>query len=183
MTKRYTDIPGWFVSEAVYDFLVSTVPKNGSFVECGAWLGRSSNYLCNIRADVNVTVVDHWLGSPDERETSHKLATETDIFRTFVENMKGLRYEVVRASSEEASERFADESLDVVFIDMTHTYDAVKEDIRLWLPKVKPDGILAGDDYANDWPEVVRAVRDGLPGVQTMGRCWIHRKSGIPLRF
>jgi hypothetical protein len=41
----------------------------------------------------------------------------------------------------------------------------VRSDIASWLPKIKPGGWLSGDDYDEEkWPDVVRAVREGLPG-------------------
>ena len=44
---------------------------------------------------------------------------------------------------------FEDERLDFVFIDANHSYEACLEDIRLWFPKVKPNGVIAGHDYTN----------------------------------
>lgn len=56
---------------------------------------------------------------------------------------------------------FADESLDFVYIDGNHSYEYVKSDIEAWWPKVKPGGILCGDDYAGPVRhayDVIRAV-------------------------
>ena len=78
--------------------------------------------------------------------------------------------------SSEVVSQFEDESLDVVFIDLTHTYESVKEDIGLWLPKVKRGGILSGHDYEDSWPGVVKAVDEMLPTRTIMENCWIFRK-------
>ena len=53
----------------------------------------------------------------------------------------------MRMTSEEAVKHFGDHSLDFVFIDANHSYEAVRGDIRFWWPKVKPGGICAGHDY------------------------------------
>ena len=42
-------------------------------------------------------------------------------------------------TSVEASALIADKCLDFVFIDAEHTYDACKEDIDAWMPKLYPD--------------------------------------------
>jgi len=43
-----------------------------------------------------------------------------------------------------------DASLDFCFIDGDHRYEAVKEDIIAWTPKLRKGGILSGHDY--DYP-------------------------------
>lgn len=56
--------------------------------------------------------------------------------------------------------RFADGSLDFVWLDAGHDYASVRSDIAAWLPKVKPGGLLGGDDWPMDG--VARAVREAL---------------------
>ena len=63
-------------------------------------------------------------------------------------------------------------SLDFVFIDAEHTFEAVVSDIRAWLPKVKHGGCIAGHDL--DWDGVKRAVEQELAGKhEQLGSCWI----------
>ena len=58
-----------------------------------------------------------------------------------------------------AAPMFADGSLDFVYIDAEHTFEAVSADIRLWLPKIKPGGAIGGHDYDSaKHPGVRRAV-------------------------
>ena len=54
---------------------------------------------------------------------------------------------IIRKSSMEAVEDFKDESLDFVYIDGNHSFPFVVNDIYEWSKKVKPGGIIAGDDY------------------------------------
>lgn len=70
------------------------------------------------------------------------------------------RLAIFPMSSVEAADWVADASLDLVFIDADHTYKSVSADIRAWLPKVRPGGILAGHDYSSFFPGVVQAVRE-----------------------
>jgi predicted O-methyltransferase YrrM len=65
-----------------------------------------------------------------------------------------------RMTSIDAARLYQDQSLDLVFIDADHSFDAVCKDIEIWLPKVKPGGILAGDDFGS--PDVTRAVNHML---------------------
>ena len=174
--KTHKQIDGWFNHQAAYDFLISKVPEGGSFVELGAWLGKSSAYLCDNAHGIDITIVDTWKGSPNELTTTHKLATQVDIYDLFVENMGDRKYKAIRATSKAAARKFKAESLDVVFIDLTHTYEAVKEDIQLWLPKVKKGGYIAGDDYHENWKGVIQAVDELLPHATFIDDCWIYQK-------
>jgi hypothetical protein len=57
------------------------------------------------------------------------------------------RFEMHRTTSLAASEQFRDESLDFVYVDANHRYEAVRDDLNAWWPKVRQGGMLAGDDY------------------------------------
>jgi hypothetical protein len=54
---------------------------------------------------------------------------------------------IIRKTSMEAVEGFADESLDFVYIDANHEFRYVAEDLAEWTKKVKKGGIVAGHDY------------------------------------
>ncbi len=66
---------------------------------------------------------------------------------------------VLRTSTEDASKVVSDD-LDLVYIDACHEYEAVKNDMKCWLPKVRAGGILSGDDYYRE--TVGQAVADFL---------------------
>ena len=54
---------------------------------------------------------------------------------------------MVRKKSSDAVEMFEDNSIDFLFVDGNHEYEYVLEDLRNYYPKVKPGGIICGDDY------------------------------------
>ena len=181
--KPTTDIEGWFNYANTYNDLIYAMPHNGTFVECGAWLGKSSSYLCDkvseTRPDIKVYIVDSWEGSKDELDTYHKLARETDIYQLFLDNMGSRKFTPIKGLSEDAVKQFQDESIDVVFIDMCHLYECVKEDLQLWYPKVKYNGYIAGHDWS--WPGVKEALFEIFPGhLRADGDCWLIQKtSGV----
>ena len=51
-----------------------------------------------------------------------------------------------------------DGSLDAVFIDGDHSYEAVIQDLPFWWKKLKTGGWLLGDDYASCCPGTTKAV-------------------------
>ena len=56
-------------------------------------------------------------------------------------------YKDLKMTSMEAVKKFENESIDFVFIDGSHEYEDIKNDIISWMPKVKKGGVLAGHDY------------------------------------
>jgi len=176
--KNSNEIDGWFNYGDLFETFVNKIPDNGTFVEGGAWLGKSSAYLCDLAKDrIKVYIVDTWKGSREELETNHKLATETDIYQIFLENMGDRKFTPIRKESTEASKDFEDESCDVVFIDMDHSYEGVKQDLIHWFPKVKKGGYIAGHDI--DWEGVSRAVNEFFPNKELLkitSGCWIFHK-------
>lgn len=84
-----------------------------------------------------------------------------DLLRERIELMLspyGNRIQLVRQNSWDYAPYIEDGSLDLVFVDGDHTYDAVKRDIELYWPKVRSGGYLTGDDFAI--PAVTRAVTE-----------------------
>ena len=76
--------------------------------------------------------------------------------------------------STEAAKQFADRSIAFCFIDAGHLEAEVEQDIRSWLSKIRPGGVLAGHDYCDAHPGVVRAVDKLLPQRKlTSGCCWL----------
>ena len=57
------------------------------------------------------------------------------------------RARIRRQTSLEAIREVIDDSLDFCYIDANHSYEAVRDDLNAWYPKVKRGGILCGDDY------------------------------------
>jgi hypothetical protein len=51
-----------------------------------------------------------------------------------------------------------DESVDAIFIDGDHSYEAVSKDLPFWWKKLRKGGWLLGDDYASCHPGTKKAV-------------------------
>lgn len=72
----------------------------------------------------------------------------------------GSRFELIRDFSVNVASKFEDASLDFIFLDANHTYPSVKADLNAWYRKVRPGGIVVGDDYATSHPGVPQAVNE-----------------------
>jgi hypothetical protein len=79
--------------------------------------------------------VDPWerLGGAEERVADHKL--------------RGRAWTKMKMRSETAAPQIEDGSLDFVYIDGDHCFDAAMLDLILWSRKVRKGGLVGGHDY------------------------------------
>jgi len=86
------------------------------------------------------------------------------------------RLTVLRGDSPEMAKKVEDNSLDFVFIDADHRYEAVLKDLAAWAPKLKPGGTLCGHDI--HLPGVKRAVEEKLKWYEDTGvdNVWVAKK-------
>jgi predicted O-methyltransferase YrrM len=120
--------------------------------EVGSWLGTGSTQVLIEHArryDGTLVCVDTWQGSPGV-ERHEKIVANFDVYGTFIGNVRRAGgsdcVEPLRCSSLEAALRFPDETYDFIFLDADHSYDATRQDIAAWMPKLKPGGLLCGHD-------------------------------------
>ena len=129
-----------------------TNPK--TFVEIGSYNGESLEVFRNhLPKDCKIFCIDPWLNNYDENDAASEISEMNEVEASFDRVMRKYRnIAKLKFISNEIFELFDDESLDIVYIDGNHKYEAVKEDIKLYLPKIKEDGIISGHDY--DVPDV-----------------------------
>ncbi|MDH5579468.1 MAG: class I SAM-dependent methyltransferase [Betaproteobacteria bacterium] len=152
MEHFYQTIDGWFDFQTVYDFAVSGFKHDfGHFVEIGCWQGKSSSYLAvniiNSEKNIKFDCVDTWEGSIEHQE--QELVKSNKLFDVFTKNMEPVKgyYNAIKKPSVEAAKLYEDKSLDFVFVDASHEFEPVYEDLTAWYPKVKDGAIIAGHDY------------------------------------
>lgn len=156
----------WFTYPNFYKEIVEKFPFESKFVEVGSWKGKSSAYMTTEIANSKKNISFYCVDKGDEVDT-------------FISNMKPLEkyYTLMKMDSISAAKCFEDRSLDFVFIDASHEYEDVKDDINAWYPKVKIGGILAGHDYHEDkayHPGVRDAVKELIPDFTVSEMCWVH---------
>lgn len=159
----------WFSYPKLYEDVVRKFPSGSRFVEVGSWKGRSSSHLAveiaNSKKQIDFYCVDTWRGCRENNDPTHD-AYDPNIhmvYDIFLNNMKPVEnyYVPLRMKSTDGSKLFENNSLDFVFIDASHEYEDVLDDIKCWFPKVKSGGILAGHDYY-----VLEHNYTGAPGVK-----------------
>jgi MMP 1-O-methyltransferase len=166
--------------------------RDGCIVEVGSWRGRSTGALaigsrCYKRAPV-YAIEPH--EEFDDEAGGHFGCTDRVAF---FQNM--LRLEVldivrlVNLSSEIVAPAWP-KSVGLLWIDGNHTYDAVRRDVLSWLPRLRPDAIVAFHD-ANEAKnrlgpyhvvEELMASGDWKRGREIDRMKVLHRRHWSPLR-
>ena len=130
-----------------YDLVAALKPR--LLVELGTDRGESYFAFCQSalenRTGTRCYAIDHWRGDP--HAGSYDETTYTDVSahnRAHYADFSTL----IRASFDEALERFAPERIDLLHLDGHHTEVAVRHDLTAWLPKVRPGGIVLLHDIA-----------------------------------
>jgi hypothetical protein len=178
---------GWFNFWELYKRIIDSLPKNGpvTIVEVGVWQGKSATFLAQyalaVGVDFQLYLVDKFRGC--EATAIHlpkvdpHLSTKSNfihkVTQHFHENGIADRSSFIQLESWQAAKCFEDGSIDFIFIDDDHSYDAVKLGLESWIGKVKKGSIISGHDY--DHPEVSKAVDEFFTKgkVQCVGNSWM----------
>jgi len=175
MDHFYKNVDGFSSEEEQGDLLKTIldqldVTNKIKIAEIGVYKGRGTAIwnveLINRNIDYEYFAIDHFLGSSEHQRDGY-----IDYYGLTLNNLFPIldKIKIIKNDSISESKNYPDEYFDVVYIDASHEYECVKDDIISWLPKVKKGGILCGDDYCVGWPQVVRAVDEVLGKVNCAG--------------
>src|SRR5690606_817074 len=153
-----------------WDVLAGFMEAQGykTFVEVGCKEGRTTGHILRTIPDARVIAIDPRMKQEPSQDRTRETYADWDfeqIERDFWKNVGEHtdRCTMLRNTSEEVATGSAyctPGNVDLVFIDALHDYESVKQDIRLWWPKVRIGGMIAGHDFNHKWPGVERAVAE-----------------------
>lgn len=149
-------------------WLAETARDSGrpaTWCEIGCWQGRSATATVGgLRNGSSLILVDNFTG-PTTREMPNAAACKRRILEE-IERMRawapGVDVELLVGFSADVAPQVADASLDVLFVDGDHKYEAVVADIESWRPKMRTGALMCGHDFTNKCG-VEPAVRELLP--------------------
>lgn len=98
--------------------------------------------------------LDSWREYPNKPEINDEGYSQKQLdnqYASCVKRFQNLPFvEIIRSLSIEGSNNFSDDYFDFIYIDASHDYDSVKEDLNIWWPKLKNGGVFSGHDYFPD---------------------------------
>lgn len=162
--------------------VLDRIPVDREFVgaEVGVWRGNLSEQILAGRPLLTLHLVDPWTAASQGRNLTGRChpskakAKVEGICTRF-----GGRGVIHQGFSVDVAAKLPDHSLDFVYIDAKHSYEAVRQDIRAWRNKVKSGGWIGGHDYGpgpdgiERFPGVRQAVTEAFGEVE-LGEdfCW-----------
>jgi len=141
--------------------LLNTIQPVRRGAEIGVFRGETSKELGLAFPGIHLILVDPWtmwkadtayyknhseMGRLDQSQWDENFKLTLKAIQ-YAEAEGGSDFEVHVTESVIAAQQVEDQSLDFVFIDADHSYEAVKADILAWRPKIRTGGIIAGHDY------------------------------------
>ena len=156
--------------------LASDLPSDSRVIEVGSWMGGSTCFIAGglKGPDAKIFAVDNFKGEStcgedaawyDRHFRAMGRRSTLEIFqRNFA--MLGFqgRAEPVVSDSLAAARQLNHfrGTIDFIFIDADHSYDACKADIAAWTPFVKPGGVIAFHDFGSRADGVTRAIFEAI---------------------
>lgn len=123
--------------------LLARLPKNAVVAEVGVAQGNFSRQILDITRPRTLHLIDTWAAS----RPGYGIDEYERIRATLGSGEHAERVVLHRTMSWEGIAELASGSIDWMYIDADHSYDAVKNDLAAAVRAIKPDGIIAGHDY------------------------------------
>lgn len=133
------------------EFIFDLVPENSTCAEIGVWLATFSQMILDNTNPSKLYLIDPYSfhkGDPPRVTIAKSQEGMNWIYFRLIEDFKDEnRTQFIRKKSQDAYVQFDDEYFDWIYVDGDHSYQAVKLDLQLYLPKIKVGGLIIGDDW------------------------------------
>lgn len=188
------------VKEADGKVLLELIEKNDfvdpfdiRIAEIGVYEGHTTEYLLERLSYVNeYWAIDQWsvegmrrqgktFGEITEREWLIKYQKVASLM------LKFSQLRVLKMDSVKSAYIFPKHYFDLVFIDASHIYEDVIQDIKCWFPLVAFGGVITGHDYGVGRHKGVKQAVDEIFGALNVKvldeSVWVYKKEKIDGRI
>lgn len=121
--------------------LLEKLPKGGIVAEIGVDTGGFSEMITKYTKPKKLHLIDVW--DSQRYNQDKKRAVE----KKFKDQITSGKMEINLGYSTKVAAQFEDEYFDWIYIDTDHSYGTTRDELKLYAPKLKRDGIIAGHDY------------------------------------
>ena len=136
-------------------------PKGSVCAEIGVLTGSFSLKIFKYIKPSKLFLIDPWEkgrdknGEPTYKEfgnlpTAYSTPEHLDIVKAaFSKEITNKTVVIKKDFSYNVVDSFQNNFFDFIYIDSCHLYECIKSDLKIFLPKLKEQGLMCGHDYAN----------------------------------
>jgi len=154
MDPRVNNITGYIYEvEKNLLFLEASKVKDGTIVELGSYLGKSTAALADgAGPGTKIDAVDAW----DNRAMD---GCPKVTYEQFIKNIEPWKDKITahRTNTSSLAKDFI-AGVDLLFIDADHSYEGCKADLEAWYPLVNEGGVILMHDYTEKGCGVKKAA-------------------------
>ena len=172
-----------------HEWLKDFINERSDEIKTGVEVGVA--FGANIKSLLDNTNIEKLFGIDPYQESTWDLQGQVNVEKDFGSfdslyehvdaflSQYGERVNLIRMTSEQASKKFKNESLDFVFIDGDH-FD-IETDVKCWEPKVRDGGYIMGHDwkhptFGNITEFLTNYYDEQLTGVESPVHIWYIQK-------
>lgn len=116
------------------DLVLNDIPKGSIGVEVGTQFGWFARKLLSVIQPQSLSLIDITFERFEREKFKDELASQK------LKLLEGTSWEVLDSN-------FPDRSLDFIYIDAGHSYEAVSKDLEVAIRKIKKGGLITCNDY------------------------------------
>jgi hypothetical protein len=165
---------------------------NSVVVEIGCYAGESTKILLETGKIDKIYCIDPWANDYDNSDESSFKAPMDFVENLFDESIKPFKDKLVKLKmrAEDAFAQIKDSSIDLVYLDGEHTYEANERYLNLYNPKLKPDGFMCGHDWGfgelgktgHSQTEAIRRFFNSEPIDIFKDNSWVYNKKNEDIK-
>ncbi len=139
----FLDNPHGWIQHIPFAFYLVEIMKPDVIVELGTYSGNSYFSFCQAVKDLHLqtrcVAVDTWQGDLHVGKYGKEVYERV---KEINEQEFSAFSQLMQMPFDKALPHFPDNSIDLLHIDGTHTYEAVQHDFHSWLPKLSRGGVI-----------------------------------------
>lgn len=136
---------------------------NLKMIEIGSYMGESTMMFGSSDIFKEIHCIEPFTGQEEFNQMYNynwdDVENEFKINTRFFDNII-----LHRDFSYNVNNNFKDNDYDFIYVDGAHDYKSVLNDLKMFLPKLKHNGIIGGHDWGDEWDSVKEAV------IRTIGK-------------
>ena len=142
------------------EIVAGIVPKHGKIVEVGSLFGSSSwAWAKSVDPSVTVYCIDPWEKNEGVRSIEARYGITYGIEQFKRNTSDCLNIRPLQGYSPINFQDWSD-PIDLYFEDAVHVDPILTQNLNFWSGKLKPSGIICGDDYRPRFPDVRRGAEE-----------------------